>query len=1161
MKLHLPCALRGALLACFAFACAAPAWAATEVSIDGQQTDYLFKDADTYTIVPATDLIASGMSIQSISFKNTSTLAIGSSSSAFSAIEIESLAVNTGSNLTVQIAANTVVYLNDVKFNNKINYVLGDDSILFVSANDCTLGSISGKGTVYFTDGIINASTANLSGDISNWLKSAFSTSGGFLQSDITTLASKYTSSGTIEYDVDLGATVQFYTTTGNGSIESLRVTDYTYTYNYTWNGIGSGRLTVPTDPEVAVIDPDTEIYRNGTEDSKVWHLHYNEGTDSTTGQKTVSVQELLSKSLGDIVDAKYVTMGSTDTLCFEGSTLTSNKSVTLENPITSDGSAVRLAPDAGVTMTFTQGEGVLNGGNGLVLSGGSGSTVNLEGVTTAAPTGIEFTTGNTTLGIAGPEELTMDANSNIFQPTTKLSKLDGGKLIYLAKDGDTLGALTNTTGTVEIGSAVTQTVTTITAGALKLTTTGTNLTTTTTTVGDLELAYNYAKDAITLTTTKLVATGEVAVKYNTKLTADTIAANTLTLGSGGAVTATTSISAATATVGKDDSWFTDDGLTVGAINILGNGKQGTLTGMTLTSSALSNSSVSDALITVSESKTKASGTTLSLGEVSNTIITTNAAATLANTTLSNSKVTTNSDVTLDCVTIDPKTSFTAAAGTTATFSGQGVTLAPSAAITVGASTYTATDDAKLGSIQITSGSATESALTVNSAIINLPDVEAIDVDGPLTLLTGTGTVTGSTSESDILVYAAPGVAGTATYVGNTMQITLEDRSDEIISSLKHNGNTTAVADALLDNAVIRGTDTISKVYDYLRDFMRAGTQERQAVLDSLASGSITMLADSQRHGVVNTINRLRNRVVQMGNPQGIEMEHNIHAWVSADGLNNDIDEDGQGAGYEYQAWGGTLGVHADVGNFTFGASISASYGELTAHSADRAEADHDTFTVSGFARHQSGAWTQLGILSFGRNEIEMTRSLNLPRTEGESESYDAKGDASGHSITAYYEAGYTFTLGDEGTQVLQPHVSVMLTSARMGDLTETGSIGSAALCKDTDDFFYGTVGIGARYQVVLGTNVNHRISFLELRAKLVQDFGDETNETTVSFAGAPGQTFSLLGSDVGRTGVQLGAGVSVPVGVYTTLFADVDADIRSGATGVGGSAGIRVEF
>ncbi len=559
----------------------------------------------------------------------------------------------------------------------------------------------------------------------------------------------------------------------------------------------------------------------------------------------------------------------------------------------------------------------------------------------------------------------------------------------------------------------------------------------------------------------------------------------------------------------------------------------------------------------------RANGTQhISLGEA--TSVTINGADSnvqISDTTFTTSSVTVqNGALTLSNTVVDAATQISVT-GTGAQLSLSNTTLDEGSALTVQGATFTVGDtSAPVTPTAVTiSGTASNGTLTLTSLYADISSIEDADVANGMTLIVGGTDSTIDKTQCDYTLVFSPGLAGELHVDATTGDLYLEmwDNSEGIIfgdentEGVATHANAIAAAEVLHDASAASG-DVMNELYKYLRNSSVVSLADRQATLNQLSSGSIAMLADSQRRGVSNTITTVRNRVIQMGNELGYEPETHVHAWIQADGAYNDIDQDGANAGYELQSWGGTVGAHVDTGDFSFGAAISAAYGDLTAHSADRAEGNLDTISASIFARHQSGKMTQLGILSFGSNDLEMERKVHT---------YEAEGDATGYTITAYYEAGYTIVLNEDASHVLQPLVSAMLTSAHMGDFSESGTIGNAGLNCEAEDYFYGTVGIGARYQAVLGTDVNDRVAFFEARAKVVADFGDDTHEATVSFNGAPGTTFTQLGAEVGKVGVQVGAGISIPFGMYKTLFADVDADFRDCATSVSGSVGIRVEF
>ncbi len=874
----------------------------------------------------------------------------------------------------------------------------------------------------------------------------------------------------------------------------------------------------------------------------------------------------------------------STDIIRFDGGRLTTEDwfdDVNLVQDIqiiSGSNAIVKFAPGKGVTINVSDGEGALNNNNGLSVLGNDYSRVVLMGlVTNTAPENVIVGARNTLefQAASSISEFVLDASKNMFDSEAYLYAGSGiRKLTFKAATDaanpgapDTIAELANKNsgGTVRIENDLTAServyadvvqvatdsvlTTPLLKGQMNNITLETNATLqapasdglnvntrqlvmwngATLDVGSGQLAVSTFTDLQgTLKSSGIeVTTAAYADINGMLLTADSFACDSI--GMYGAATITSNAPATfelhdakNVTINATgDTEVQFSGLNASSITVTGGG-------LAMSNSVLQGSTpvvVDNGAATVSNSVFK-DGSTLSA---------VNGAVTLTNTFHDGTSHITGGSVSL--------TDTTLSRGTTITVGSSSYTLAATASDTLtlsGATAETMPDGlTPTPTLNITNIFIDTSAITSETTETGVLYMEASN--GIITL-----------DQSGVTLISAPGMRSELDASTGNLMVKVIDATDEILAELVTTGSTATVLSTLSEAYDNGAGGAIEDIYNDLRDTSNLSLAQRRAILGALSSSSITMLADSQRRGVTHTISNLRNRVIQMGNQQYTEPETNIHAWISADGSNLDVDNDGATAGYRYETWGGTVGMHADVGNFSFGAAVSAAYGELTSSASDRAEGDHDTVSFNLFARHQHSNWVQMGILSFARNELDMVRSIHT---------YKASGDTSGHSITAYYEAGYTVALDEEGAQVLQPLVSLMLTSARMGDFSETGSIGNAGLYSDGDDYFYGSVGAGARYQIVLGTNVNDRIAFLELRAKVVADFGDDTHEATVSFNGAPGSTFVLRGAEVGNIGLQLGAGLSVPFGTYTTLFADVDTDYRDCATSVSGSVGVRVEF
>ena len=342
----------------------------------------------------------------------------------------------------------------------------------------------------------------------------------------------------------------------------------------------------------------------------------------------------------------------------------------------------------------------------------------------------------------------------------------------------------------------------------------------------------------------------------------------------------------------------------------------------------------------------------------------------------------------------------------------------------------------------------------------------------------------------------------------------------------------------------------LAALRDAMGMVMKTSTEARREILDSISGASITALADSQRRGVQNVQNSLRNRIIQMGGNADWE-NAGIQAWAQADGSFSTTKSSEDAPGYDYTTWGATVGANIDLAEtVTAGMSFSASYGEIKSDHADKATGDNNAYYVNLFARHQAGRWTQMLILTAGQND------MTLERTVG---SYTAEGDTSGSSFSAYYEVGYTLGLNEEFTHILQPIVSARITSAKVDGYDEKGSIGNAALSYDGGSYTYGSVSAGLRYQGVLYESVFERNCVLEARAMVVSDFGDTTDTAKVAL----GQNTmrEVKGVDTSGFGFDLGVGLSVPMEMQTTLFFDADLNVRPDYTGASANIGLRYDF
>ena len=328
--------------------------------------------------------------------------------------------------------------------------------------------------------------------------------------------------------------------------------------------------------------------------------------------------------------------------------------------------------------------------------------------------------------------------------------------------------------------------------------------------------------------------------------------------------------------------------------------------------------------------------------------------------------------------------------------------------------------------------------------------------------------------------------------------------------------------------------------------------------LAAVAGSTVNALGTAQKDALRDQMGWIRNRTTLMGvNPAYVNDDlPYFHMWMEGTGSYAKLDTKGDESGYQLTTWGGTVGMDVDLSDhFTMGAAFTANYGDLTASAADSADGHLDSYYANLFGRYQSKRWAHTLILTGGWNDAKLNRTVNY----GEG-SYGTQGSTSGWGFGAMYELTYDVYLNENRSSVLQPLFNASVVTTRMDGYEETGA-GNAGLNVGRQDWTTGTLALGGRWMGLVGSNIFGREALAEIRVNAAQDLGDRRGETNVSLLGNPGFAQSVRGAKVGTTALQLGAGLSVPVGTKGTIYVNGNADIRDGSSSVNGSVGYRYDF
>ena len=328
--------------------------------------------------------------------------------------------------------------------------------------------------------------------------------------------------------------------------------------------------------------------------------------------------------------------------------------------------------------------------------------------------------------------------------------------------------------------------------------------------------------------------------------------------------------------------------------------------------------------------------------------------------------------------------------------------------------------------------------------------------------------------------------------------------------------------------------------------------------LAAVAGSTVNALGTAQKDALRDQMGWIRNRTTLMGvNPAYVNEDlPYFHMWMEGTGSYAKLDTRGDESGYQLTTWGGTVGMDVDLSDhFTMGAAFTANYGDLTASAADTADGHLDSYYANLFGRYQSKRWAHTLILTGGWNDAKLNRTVNY----GEG-SYRTQGNTNGWGFGAMYELTYDVYLNEDRSSILQPLANASVVTTRMDGYTETGA-GNAGLNVGKQEWTTGTVALGGRWMGLIGSNIFGREALAEFRVNAAQDMGDRRGETNVALLGNPGFMQSVRGTKVGTTALQIGAGLSVPVGTQGTVFINGNADFRDGANSVNGSVGYRYDF
>ncbi len=398
---------------------------------------------------------------------------------------------------------------------------------------------------------------------------------------------------------------------------------------------------------------------------------------------------------------------------------------------------------------------------------------------------------------------------------------------------------------------------------------------------------------------------------------------------------------------------------------------------------------------------------------------------------------------------------------------------------------------------------------------------------------------------------------------GNLL-LNLVESSVNKLAPLAGNPNSEAGAEMLWNGARLGNTATgtdIRRLLEALVASTDAGAADR--LLAAAAGSGVAVLSSAFAADIERQLRGIRNRTTMMSGKRCVPCKGalnsdspNIAAWIDGEGDHRKMKASGMMPGYTLTSWGGTIGMDMSCSErFVGGLAFTALYGDLKAHSADNAKGDFNRYYVSAFGRMKCDHWQHTLLGTMGRLDGDLKRTVDY----GDG-SYHTRSGTKGWGFGLMYEIGYDIPMDEDATFSLQPVVNVNWRIADVNNHTESGS--DAALRVGTQIYNVVTFGAGFRTKGEVGETLFNRRAFLEGRALVKVDAGDRHGEATVAMLGGGGASGKVRSEKLGAVGVELGAGLSIPLGEDAgSFFIDGSAELRNSYSNLNGTVGYRFEF
>ena len=255
------------------------------------------------------------------------------------------------------------------------------------------------------------------------------------------------------------------------------------------------------------------------------------------------------------------------------------------------------------------------------------------------------------------------------------------------------------------------------------------------------------------------------------------------------------------------------------------------------------------------------------------------------------------------------------------------------------------------------------------------------------------------------------------------------------------------------------------------------------------------------------------------------------------------------GEGYRRSEWGGMIGGDTCINeNLRLGADIALGWSNISP--THNMKLKQRSLYWDVYAQFRKGNWRSLTSLGMGIHNFKLKRSLG--------DLYASKNNVRGLSLNISEEVTYDWKINEKTT--IQPFAAVDLNWNRINSFTD-GDIGSANMHVDRQTAFMAEFTLGGRYirDFACVTDAPDATWYFQLGVAVAA--GQLDSDMHCYFVGAPDYPFTIQGEERDRVGLDLGAGITIPVAQHWSVYGNAEVIFRGDSHHLNAQLGVQYAF